>query len=164
MLVIVGGYFAGALATNKAALKAHYAEVAEKSPLPVLLYNCELYAILFIAREQALIVAQTLAPAGELIWTLILSRKWPGSVRMFLYSSAGSHSLIVRSLEHEASRVAPRGPPKSTSSTGRVCPLMVRSSSPVSQSQILMAQSSEADAIHEKTGWKATLVMASRCD
>ncbi|KAG7144371.1 hypothetical protein HYQ46_006893 [Verticillium longisporum] len=63
---------------------------------------------------------------------------WPGSVRIFLYSSEGSHSLMVRSLEHEASSVPPRGPPKSTSSTAFVWPLMVRSSSPSSQSQILI--------------------------
>lgn len=47
-LVITGGYFAGALANNKAALKAHYKEVAEKSPIPVLLYNCELlYCVIY---------------------------------------------------------------------------------------------------------------------
>ncbi|KAL1942729.1 hypothetical protein VTO73DRAFT_4969 [Trametes versicolor] len=38
-IVILSGYYAGALATNRAALKAFWAEVAEKSPLPVIIYN-----------------------------------------------------------------------------------------------------------------------------
>lgn len=38
-LVIASGYFAGALAGNKAALKAFWSEVAEKSPIPVMIYN-----------------------------------------------------------------------------------------------------------------------------
>ncbi|KAI0797959.1 dihydrodipicolinate synthetase [Abortiporus biennis] len=39
VIVITSGYFAGVLAPNKEALKAFYAEVAEKSPLPVIIYN-----------------------------------------------------------------------------------------------------------------------------
>ena len=77
---------------------------------------------------------------------------WPGSVRIFLYSSLGSHSFIVRSLLQLARRVPPLGPPKSISSTGFVCPLSVRSSSPNSQSQILIVVSSELDARDEKIG------------
>lgn len=38
-IVIASGYFAGALAHNHAALKAFWTEVAEKSPMPVLIYN-----------------------------------------------------------------------------------------------------------------------------
>ncbi|KAJ7235438.1 dihydrodipicolinate synthetase [Mycena haematopus] len=38
-IVIVSGYFAGALAGNHAALKAFWTEVAEKSPIPVIIYN-----------------------------------------------------------------------------------------------------------------------------
>ncbi|KAL0960824.1 hypothetical protein HGRIS_005843 [Hohenbuehelia grisea] len=38
-IVITSGYFAGALANNKRALKAFFVEVAEKSPLPVIIYN-----------------------------------------------------------------------------------------------------------------------------
>ena len=41
VLVITGGYFAGALKNNKEALKGFYKEVSEKSPVPVLIYNCE---------------------------------------------------------------------------------------------------------------------------
>lgn len=89
---------------------------------------------------------------------------WPVSVRMFLYSSDGSHSLIVKSLEQLASSVPPLGPPKSTSSTALVCPLIVFSSSPNSQSQILTVASSEPDANDENTGWNATQVMGLRCD
>ena len=37
-IVIASGYFAGAL--NAAALKDFFVEVAEKSPLPVIIYNC----------------------------------------------------------------------------------------------------------------------------
>lgn len=39
-IVIASGYFAGALAGNKAALKALWTEVSEKSPIPVMIYNC----------------------------------------------------------------------------------------------------------------------------
>ncbi|KAF8965260.1 dihydrodipicolinate synthetase [Flammula alnicola] len=38
-IVIASGYFAGALANNRAALKAFWVEVAEKSPIPVIIYN-----------------------------------------------------------------------------------------------------------------------------
>lgn len=41
VIVICSGYFAGALAGNKKALKAFWADVSEKSPLPVIIYNCE---------------------------------------------------------------------------------------------------------------------------
>lgn len=89
---------------------------------------------------------------------------WPGKVRMFLYSSEGSQSLMVRSLEQLASNVPPLGPPKSTSSTALVWPLTVLSSSPSSQSHILMVVSSEPDARDVKTGWKATHVTGFWCD
>lgn len=39
-IVIASGYFAGALANNRAALKAFFVEVAQKSPIPVMIYNC----------------------------------------------------------------------------------------------------------------------------
>lgn len=38
-IVIASGYFAGVLANNKQALKDFWAEVAEKSPIPVMIYN-----------------------------------------------------------------------------------------------------------------------------
>ncbi|TFY82216.1 hypothetical protein EWM64_g1797 [Hericium alpestre] len=38
-IVITSGYFAGALAGNRKALKAFFTEVAEKSPIPVIIYN-----------------------------------------------------------------------------------------------------------------------------
>ncbi|KAJ3517173.1 hypothetical protein NLJ89_g667 [Agrocybe chaxingu] len=38
-IVIASGYFAGALTNNKAALKAFWVEVSEKSPIPVMIYN-----------------------------------------------------------------------------------------------------------------------------
>lgn len=40
VIVITPGYFGGFLANHRRALKAFYVEVAEKSPLPVLIYNC----------------------------------------------------------------------------------------------------------------------------
>ena len=40
-IVICSGYFAGALAGNKKALKAFWTEVAAQSPIPVMIYNCE---------------------------------------------------------------------------------------------------------------------------
>jgi len=39
-IVIANGYFAGVLANNRLALKAFWVEVAEKSPIPVMIYNC----------------------------------------------------------------------------------------------------------------------------
>ncbi|KAI0046158.1 dihydrodipicolinate synthetase [Auriscalpium vulgare] len=39
VIVITSGYFAGVLATHRPALKAFFTEVAEKSPVPVLIYN-----------------------------------------------------------------------------------------------------------------------------
>lgn len=38
-IVITSGYFAGALAGHKKALKAYFTEVSEKSPIPVIIYN-----------------------------------------------------------------------------------------------------------------------------
>ncbi|KAI0743441.1 dihydrodipicolinate synthetase [Daedaleopsis nitida] len=38
-IVICSGYFAGALANNRQALKAFWSEVAAKSPIPVIIYN-----------------------------------------------------------------------------------------------------------------------------
>ncbi len=42
-IVICSGYFAGALVNNKKALKAFWTEVAAKSPIPVIIYNCTLH-------------------------------------------------------------------------------------------------------------------------
>ena len=39
-IVIISGYFAGALANNKKALKAYWKEISEKSPIPIMMYNC----------------------------------------------------------------------------------------------------------------------------
>lgn len=41
VIVIASGYFAGALTGNKKALKAFWTEVSAKSPIPVIIYNCE---------------------------------------------------------------------------------------------------------------------------
>ncbi|EIM90320.1 dihydrodipicolinate synthetase [Stereum hirsutum FP-91666 SS1] len=38
-IVITSGYYAGALANNKKALKDFFVEVSEKSPIPIMLYN-----------------------------------------------------------------------------------------------------------------------------
>jgi L-threo-3-deoxy-hexylosonate aldolase len=38
-LVIASGYFAGAL--TREALKAYWVEVSQKSPIPVMIYNCK---------------------------------------------------------------------------------------------------------------------------
>lgn len=39
-IVICNGYFAGVLAGNTVALKAYWKEIAQKSPIPVMMYNC----------------------------------------------------------------------------------------------------------------------------
>ena len=46
-LIIASGYFSSLLATNKSALKAYWKEVAEKSTIPVMLYNCKFLLFLF---------------------------------------------------------------------------------------------------------------------
>jgi L-threo-3-deoxy-hexylosonate aldolase len=40
VIVIASGYFAAVLANNRPALKAFWVEVASKSPVPVMMYNC----------------------------------------------------------------------------------------------------------------------------
>jgi L-threo-3-deoxy-hexylosonate aldolase len=40
-MVIISGYFASALAGNRRALKDFWVDVAENSPIPILIYNCE---------------------------------------------------------------------------------------------------------------------------
>lgn len=40
-IAICSGYFAGALAGNKKALKSFWTEISQKSPIPVMVYNCE---------------------------------------------------------------------------------------------------------------------------
>lgn len=44
-IAIISGFFAGVLANDRQALKAYWAELAEKSPIPVLLYNCKFLSI-----------------------------------------------------------------------------------------------------------------------
>jgi 4-hydroxy-2-oxoglutarate aldolase len=39
-IVIASGYFSGALANNKTALKNFWVEVSQNSPIPVMIYNC----------------------------------------------------------------------------------------------------------------------------
>ena len=39
-IVITPGYFSGILANHRQALKEYFVEVARKSPVPVLVYNC----------------------------------------------------------------------------------------------------------------------------
>jgi len=43
-IVIASGYFAGPLAGNREALRAFWVEVSQKSPIPVMIYNCQLPA------------------------------------------------------------------------------------------------------------------------
>jgi 4-hydroxy-2-oxoglutarate aldolase len=40
-IVIPSGYFAGALANDRKSLKTFFKDVAEASPIPVMVYNCE---------------------------------------------------------------------------------------------------------------------------
>ena len=43
-IVITPGYFAGVLANHRPALKEYFTEVAGRSPVPVLIYNCRVPA------------------------------------------------------------------------------------------------------------------------
>ena len=54
-IVITPGYFAGVLAGDRAALKAYYREVADKSPIPVIVYNCEYFVIIYRASKRILL-------------------------------------------------------------------------------------------------------------
>lgn len=40
-IAICSGYFAGALTGNRKALKAFWTEISQRSPIPVMIYNCE---------------------------------------------------------------------------------------------------------------------------
>jgi 4-hydroxy-2-oxoglutarate aldolase len=42
VIVIASGYFSGILASHRPALKAFWSEVSDKSPIPVIIYNCKL--------------------------------------------------------------------------------------------------------------------------
>ena len=42
-IAIISGYYAGALASDRKALQAFWTEVSEKSPIPVIIYNCASY-------------------------------------------------------------------------------------------------------------------------
>jgi hypothetical protein len=94
VLVIASGYFAGALAGNREALKAYWAEVSEKSPVPVMIYCCESKRI-GLFRETNLNYLQTLERVGELISTPTLSRIWLKNVRMFVVSNSRMVTLLL---------------------------------------------------------------------
>lgn len=53
-MAIISGYFAGALAGDKQALKGYWQEISEKSPIPVLIYNCEQHRLLALVQFQFL--------------------------------------------------------------------------------------------------------------
>lgn len=70
-IVIASGYFAGVLANNRAALKAFWVEVAEKSPIPVMIYNCA--SDFFTVTLSLLTHIQILGPVVESMLIQILS-------------------------------------------------------------------------------------------
>jgi len=49
-IAICSGYFAGALAGNKKALKAFWTEISQKSLIPVMIYNCKRSARIYDIR------------------------------------------------------------------------------------------------------------------
>ena len=52
-LIIASGYFSGLLAMNKSALKDYWKEVAEKSTIPIMLYNCRFLLFFELQLSQA---------------------------------------------------------------------------------------------------------------
>ena len=101
-IVITSGYFAGPLASNRAALKAFFVEVSEKSSIPVMIYNC---AFLPTAPRCCTNIFKTPVHLGELISTLILSQNWLKIAPIFVGSnlreyltqpSAAVHYLIFQ--------------------------------------------------------------------
>ena len=71
-LVIASGYFAGALANDRMALKAFWVEIADKSPIPVMIYNCTCI-LSFPIISIHISSAKTPVLVGVLIWIPILS-------------------------------------------------------------------------------------------
>ena len=66
-IVILSGYFAGVLASHKRAQKAYWKEVSEKSPIPILMYNC----VCFTGHDSAyVLMIQCLDPGKQ------HSRRW----------------------------------------------------------------------------------------
>ena len=47
-IVIASGYFAGALVNNREALTAFWTEVADRSVIPVIIYNCTFISLLIV--------------------------------------------------------------------------------------------------------------------
>jgi 4-hydroxy-2-oxoglutarate aldolase len=66
-IAICSGYFAGALAGNRKALKAYWVEISQKSPIPVMIYNCEHVTLLCTgyAADYTTFVFQTLEQLEE---------------------------------------------------------------------------------------------------
>jgi 4-hydroxy-2-oxoglutarate aldolase len=68
-IVIASGYFAGVWGRNKDALRAFFVEVAQRSPIPVMIYNCEFGSS--IKSSVNVTVPQTRQQAVVSIWTRI---------------------------------------------------------------------------------------------
>jgi 4-hydroxy-2-oxoglutarate aldolase len=51
-IVIASGYFAGVLMNDREALKAFWAEIADKSLIPVMIYNCIFMPLLLIVNAN----------------------------------------------------------------------------------------------------------------
>lgn len=71
VIVITSGYFAAALVNNRAALKAFFVEVSEKSPIPVMIYNCSSALRHFLSHYKVTPSSKILVPVVALIWTRI---------------------------------------------------------------------------------------------
>jgi 4-hydroxy-2-oxoglutarate aldolase len=63
-MVIISGYFAGALAGNRKALKDFWVDVSENSPIPILIYNCEFGVLDFRISSPLILLAQDPAASG----------------------------------------------------------------------------------------------------
>lgn len=98
-IVIASGYFAGAL--TKKALKAFWAEVSEKSPIPILIYNCKLRDPLYTCCYLKLLVIDPGASGGiDLDSDLIteLAIEYPNLAGVKLTSVLLRYSLTRRVL------------------------------------------------------------------
>ena len=56
-IAILSGYYAGVLASDRRALKAYWTEISEKSPVPVLIYNCALLLLCSMIMRRGLIAS-----------------------------------------------------------------------------------------------------------
>jgi 4-hydroxy-2-oxoglutarate aldolase len=65
VIVIASGYFAGAIKDDPKALYEFFHQIAERSPLPLFVYNCESYFLVVFFDEVSYICFRTIDPGAS---------------------------------------------------------------------------------------------------